>query len=66
MIDLEDQGPVKAYSYIEYAPSLLQLIGDSYSVHIDFELHDRVLDRVGPMIEAIDERQFLPTWITYY
>jgi hypothetical protein len=66
VIDINDQGEVKASSYREYAPSLLQLVEDFYSVHIDFETYSRISERNGPMIEAGDAHQPLAPWMTYY
>lgn len=61
----DDQKRVKASSYIEYAPSLLQNVDESqYSIHIDFELYDRLSG--GPRVEYCDSMHYLPEWITYY
>lgn len=63
----DDQKRVKASSYIEYAPSLLQNVDESqYPIHIDFEIYDRWIESCGPLIGYGDYREYLPGWITYY
>ena len=64
---MNDQKRVKASSYMEYAPSLLQFVDESqYSIHIDFEIYDRWIESCGPRLEYGDSMEYLPPWITYY
>ena len=67
VVILNDQKRVKASSYMEYAPSLVQFVDESqYSIHIDFEIYDRWVGSCGPRLEYGDRREHLPSWITYY
>lgn len=66
-VPVNDQKRVKARSYTEYAPSLMQFDESQHSIHIDFELYNFESDgRSSPRIEYSDLREGLPNWITYY
>lgn len=60
---VNDQKRVKARSYTEYAPSLMQFDESQHSIHIDFELYNLESDgHSSPRIEYSDLREGLPNW----